>query len=301
MEHEFHPDDLGGRTSEPRAGAMPSTRSRRRFDPLSALLILMGLGVIGGAISVIGDRAALEVAQLARFERIAESQQIAPAPNELPRAPGPDDEDRPPDFIVTTPARLAVAAAPGVRRADPPARRQSPGLAPAPESPPPIQSPPPNMPNPTRIAIPRVGVDADVVEVAARVVEIDGQKVSNWRVADWAAGRHNTSARPGEQGNIVIAGHSDVRGEVFRGLHDIDIGDEINLTSAAGVFVYIVEEIHLRRDRDVPLAERLAVGGFFAPMPEERLTLVTCWPYGVDDHRLIVVAKPPANPDGDGP
>jgi len=27
-------------------------------------------------------------------------------------------------------------------------------------------------------------------------------------------------------------------------------------------------------------------------MPEERVTLVTCWPYGIDDHRIIVVAKP---------
>jgi sortase (surface protein transpeptidase) len=34
-----------------------------------------------------------------------------------------------------------------------------------------------------------------------------------------------------------------------------------------------------------------------APMPEERLTLITCWPYGVDDHRLIVVAKPVADPE----
>ena len=41
-----------------------------------------------------------------------------------------------------------------------------------------------------------------------------------------------------------------------------------------------------------PLEERLATGQFMAPMGEERVTLVTCWPYGVDDHRLIVVAKP---------
>ncbi len=158
-----------------------------------------------------------------------------------------------------------------------------------------LPAPDPDMPAPTHISIPAVGIDTDVVAVTSHVEFVTGQRVQMWQVADWAAGHHETSAAPGEGGNIVIAGHDDVRGEVFRGLHAIEMGDEVRVDSPAGSFFYSVQEIHLRREKDVALDERLAVGQFMAPMPEERLTLITCWPYGVDDHRLIVVAKPGAS------
>jgi len=31
---------------------------------------------------------------------------------------------------------------------------------------------------------------------------------------------------------------------------------------------------------------------WIAPTTDERLTLVTCWPYTGNSHRLIIVAKP---------
>lgn len=155
-----------------------------------------------------------------------------------------------------------------------------------------LEPPPSDMPAATHITIPAVGIDTDVVEVSAHVEIINDQRVRVWQVADWAAGHHATSSDPGEGGNIVLAGHDDYRGEVFRGLHDISIGDRVRLTSPAGEFTYIVEEVHVRRIADEPLSVLLAVGQFMAPMPEERLTLITCWPYGIDNHRIIVVAKP---------
>lgn len=148
------------------------------------------------------------------------------------------------------------------------------------------------MPPPTHIRIPSVGIDAPVVEVGYEVVEIEGQQVIQWQVADYAAGHHNTSASPGEGGNIVISGHNDWRGEVFRTLEFAKIGDEVILTTANGEYHYRIVEIHYRKEVGVPLEERIATGRFLDPMPEERVTLVTCWPYGVDDHRIIVVAKP---------
>lgn len=156
-----------------------------------------------------------------------------------------------------------------------------------------VASPPmPEMPPPLHIAIPNVGIDTAVVEVSATPVVVDGRTVFTWQVADWAAGHHSTSANPGEDGNIVIAGHADVRGEVFRNLPRVVVGDEVTLTSAAGTFRYVVEEIHLREYTEASLDEQIAAGEFLGPMEGERLTLVTCWPYQVDTHRLIVVAKP---------
>jgi sortase A len=148
------------------------------------------------------------------------------------------------------------------------------------------------MPPPTHISVPAVGIDTDVVQVSSYQVDTQGVTVLQWNVADWAAGHHDTSADPGERGNIVMAGHDDYRGEVFRGLHDAKIGDDVFVTSPAGTFHYQIAEIHLRKELGEPLSERLNTGLFLAPMPEERLTLVTCWPYGIDDHRMIVVAKP---------
>lgn len=151
-----------------------------------------------------------------------------------------------------------------------------------------------DMPPATHITIPSVGIDTDIVEVLPKTETIEGQIIESWQVADWAAGHHSGSADPGENGNIVLAGHDDVRGEVFRGLHDIAIGAEVLLTTADGVHRYVVEEIQVRLERGASLEERLATGQYIAPMPEERLTMITCWPYGIDDHRVIVIAKPPA-------
>jgi sortase A len=150
-------------------------------------------------------------------------------------------------------------------------------------------------PPPTHINIPAVGIDTDVVQVSAAPISVEERTVLKWQVADYAAGHHDTSASPGDGGNIVLAGHDDYHGEVFRGLHDIRIGDKVTLTTPAGQFVYVVQEVHLRLEKGQPLDERLAIGVWMQPMPEERLTLITCWPYGVDDHRMIVVAKPLAN------
>ena len=154
--------------------------------------------------------------------------------------------------------------------------------------------PPADMPPATHITIPAVGIDTDIVEVLPKTETIEGQLIESWQVADWAAGHHSGSADPGENGNIVLAGHDDVRGEVFRGLHNIAPGDEVLLSTADGVHRYVVEEIQVRLERGAPLEERLATGQYIAPMPEERLTMITCWPYGIDDHRLIIIAKPHA-------
>lgn len=154
-------------------------------------------------------------------------------------------------------------------------------------------APPQAMPKPARIQIPATGIDTKIVEVGYDIVTIDGQQVIQWQVADYAAGHNSTSANPGEGHNIVITGHDDWKGEVFRALEKAKPGDEVILTTEDGKdHRYSVAEVHLRKELGAPLEERLATGQFLAPMGEERVTLVTCWPYGVDDHRLIVVAKP---------
>jgi LPXTG-site transpeptidase (sortase) family protein len=147
-------------------------------------------------------------------------------------------------------------------------------------------------PKPAHIRIPAVEIDAEIHQVGYSVIEVGDQRVREWEVASYAAGHHKTSARPGEGGNIVVTGHNDWEGEVFRTLEYAKHGQEIFITTEAGEHRYVIQEIHMRREVGVSMEERLETGRFMAEMPEERLTLITCWPYGINDHRIIVVAVP---------
>jgi sortase A len=146
---------------------------------------------------------------------------------------------------------------------------------------------------PVHLTIPSIGLDQPIVEVSAQVQTVDGQQVLVWAVADYAVGHNDTSADPGQGGNIVLTGHDDWHGEVFRDLHTIQQGAEITVTTEDGIaHRYVVDDILYRQEVGVPLSERLKTGELIGPTADERLTLVTCWPYGVDDHRLIVIARP---------
>ena len=146
---------------------------------------------------------------------------------------------------------------------------------------------------PIHLAIPSIGLDQPVVEVSAQVETVGGQQVLVWAVADYAVGHNDTSDDPGQGGNIVLTGHDDWHGEVFRDLHTIQEGAEITVTTEDGaIHHYAVDQILYRKEVGVPLSERLKTGELIGPTADERLTLVTCWPYGVDDHRLIVIARP---------
>lgn len=145
---------------------------------------------------------------------------------------------------------------------------------------------------PTRIRIPKIGVDADVVEVAFKVVYEEGQKVTVWQVADYAAGFHRGSAYPGHAGNTVIAAHNNIRGRVFRHLVELVPGDAVYLYVGQQEFHYIVTERILVKEKDMSEEIRRENAEWIQPTEDERLTLVSCWPFIKPDHRVIIVAQP---------
>ena len=273
---------------------------RPRTLLFSNLLIVLGIMLLGATVN-----AASAGGGLGAFRSVAPPVSVAlAAPAALTSAPTPTP-------LATTAPSLANAATPAATAPRTPAPAATPAGTPPAALPPIIQpsataaapvsaaptpaptpTPRPKQPPATHISIPAVGIDTKVVEVGYDLVTIEGQQVIQWQVADYAAGHNNLSANPGEGGNIVISGHDDWRGEVFRTLDKVKLGDQITLTTPKGPYRYAVTEIEYRKEVGVPLSERLATGMFLAPMPEERVTLVTCWPYGVDDHRLIVIAKP---------
>jgi len=151
---------------------------------------------------------------------------------------------------------------------------------------------PPAEADPTRIVIPAIGVDSPVVTVHAREQVIDGVLTRVWEVADYAAGFHEGSARPGHVGNTVITGHNNVRGEVFRDLDKLVVGDEVVLWVDECAYYYRVGATYRVLEQDAAPEQLRANLHWIEPTDDERLTLVTCWPYWSNTHRTIVVAWP---------
>jgi sortase A len=198
-------------------------------------------------------------------------------PTPLPRSPTP-----PPTSLPATPTAV------------PPTNTPGPALSPTkgPTLPAPSTRPPPATAPPDRIVAPAIGLDAPVVPIGWKTVEENGQTVTEWEVADYAAGWHKTSAYPGNVSNIVISAHHNIRGEVFRYVVNLEPGDIVDLYVGPTVYRYVVTEKYILKEKGMPPEVRQENARWIAPTDDERLTLVTCWPYTNNTHRVVVVAKP---------
>lgn len=146
---------------------------------------------------------------------------------------------------------------------------------------------------PTRIVIPTLDVDGPVIPVSVERTEVGGQIQAAWGVPDeYAAGWHETSASLGERDNMVLNGHNTNNGEIFRDLYTLQPGDEIVVFSGAASRTYAVSETLILPEAGQPLQVRIANARHAMPTDDERLTLITCHPYGSLRNRLIVIATP---------
>ncbi|MBE2198782.1 MAG: sortase [Anaerolinea sp.] len=146
---------------------------------------------------------------------------------------------------------------------------------------------------PIRIAIPTLNVDAPISEVSLNRFAVSGGAYYQWDVPEqYEAGWHNNSARLGEVGNTVLNGHHNIHGEIFRDLEDLEEGDEIIVYDANHAYTYAVVAKEIFAESGETVAARLENSRWIGQTEDERLTLVTCWPYTSNTHRLIIVAKP---------
>jgi sortase A len=167
-----------------------------------------------------------------------------------------------------------------------------PTVAPLPTPAPPVVEPPatteevaapPPLPTTERIVIPKIAVDAKVVDVGVR-------PTGEMETAAYAAGRLLYSAQAGEPGNAVIAGHNDIEGEVFRRLPELQVGDELALFRGDAEFRYRVAGRAIVREDGATQAQRRENARWMEPTEEPAVTLISCYPYRVDTHRIIVRA-----------
>jgi sortase A len=98
---------------------------------------------------------------------------------------------------------------------------------------------------------------------------------------DRGAARIEGTAMPGEPGNLGVAGHRD---GYFRVLKDIELGDEIRITTARGPESFVVQELSIVDPTAVEVLD---------PTEQQSVTLVTCYPFYFVGHapeRFIVRA-----------
>ncbi|MBI3914227.1 MAG: sortase [Chloroflexi bacterium] len=132
----------------------------------------------------------------------------------------------------------------------------------------PVPTPGPR--SPTRIVIPAIGVDWPVVQG------------DSWEELKQGIGQRIGAANPGERGNLILSGHNDVYGEPFRDLEKLEVGKEILVYAGQNAFRYVVK------------ARRIVTPNDLSPLAVSRnpiITLITCTPYRIDTHRLIVVGE----------
>ncbi len=114
------------------------------------------------------------------------------------------------------------------------------------------------------------------INVFARIVQGD-----NWESLKQGVGQHFGSPNPGEPGNIVLSAHNDVFGQLFRDLDKLKAGDAIILYTEQKAFTYIVQQTQVVEPTQVEV---------MASTREPVVTLISCYPYLVDDKRIAVTA-----------
>lgn len=146
---------------------------------------------------------------------------------------------------------------------------------------------------PSRLLIPSIKVDTPVVELGwSTKATAAGAIFSEWDVAAYAAGWHKNSVLPGENGNVVMSGHNNILGSVFRDLDHLKRGDTITVYSGRRIADYEVEEVLIVPEKYASPEQRKANAQYIEQTTDDRLTLVSCWPRNDNTHRVIVIAYP---------
>ena len=133
-----------------------------------------------------------------------------------------------------------------------------------------VPVPTPGPRSPTRLVIPAINVDWPIVQG-------DG-----WDELKQGIGHRVGTVNPGERGNLVLSGHNDVYGEPLRDLEKIEVGKEVMVYAGGTVYRYIIKAKRVVLPNDLTALN---------PSRTPIVTLITCTPYRVDTHRLIVVGE----------
>lgn len=134
-----------------------------------------------------------------------------------------------------------------------------------------------NLPVPTPAPDQAIRIQIPAINVDAPIVQGDG-----WEQLKKGVGQNIGSANPGQNGNVVLSAHNDVYGEIFRHLDQLVPGDQVILYTQQRQYIYVVDR--------TAVVEPTAVE-VMAPTGSPTATLISCYPYLVNDQRIVVFAR----------
>lgn len=122
-----------------------------------------------------------------------------------------------------------------------------------------------------RLRIPAINVDAPAV------------LGDDWEALKAGIGMNLYSAAPGKNGNIILSGHNDIYEPSFSRFGSINArGIKSSYFNRKNAYTYSVQNI------EVVLPNQVEV---MAQTTDPTVTLISCYPYLVDDKRIVVTGK----------
>jgi len=134
-----------------------------------------------------------------------------------------------------------------------------------------------NIPIPTPGPEQAIRIQISAINIDAPIVQGDG-----WEQLKKGVGQHVGSAKPGDKGNVVLSAHNDIFGEIFRDLDNLQPGDTINLYTTLQSYTYVISSVKVVEPTQVNVLE---------PTTYPSVTLISCYPYLVDDQRIVVSGR----------
>jgi sortase A len=122
-----------------------------------------------------------------------------------------------------------------------------------------------------RLIVPKLNLDQTIVQG------------TDWEALRQGVGQLLNGVNPGdEDGNLVLNAHNDIYGELFRHLDQLEPGDRFQVQTRRGIYTYEISEWKVVEPTAVEVLESTS-----APTA----TLISCYPYQIDDKRIVVFAN----------
>lgn len=133
-----------------------------------------------------------------------------------------------------------------------------------------IERPPVTEETAVRIIIPKINVDQTIVQGV------------DWEALKLGVGQVLNGDTPtSETGNVVLAAHNDIYGEIFRRLDELEVGDQFEIHTLTRVYTYTITRQEIVEPTDIWVMDNRG-------RPE--VTLISCYPFQVNSHRIVIFA-----------
>ena len=153
-------------------------------------------------------------------------------------------------------------------------------------------APPPALPA-IRLSIPSINLNSSIKEIEPTEKVLRGGAVQlSWEPLAYVVAHYETSGNPGEGRNIVLTGHNNTLGSVFRSLDKIELGDQLTLYTEMQAFEYKVQKKFIIPYLGVEADGDQILQSYAAPQTSEMVTMISCWPYATNANRIVIIAVP---------